>query len=81
MPEVITVNSSERVSRARYGRMVRGASVWPRNREAATLSDSAPLVPISLAITTAKPRTTHCMTPRWYITAKSAATKITVGKT
>ncbi len=55
MPEVITVSSSDFVSRGRNGRIVSGASVWPRNSEAATLSDSAPLVPISLAITIAKP--------------------------
>ncbi len=65
MPEVITVSSSDFVRRGRYGRIVSGASVWPRNSEAATLSDSAPLVPISQAITTAKPRTIHCMMPRW----------------
>ena len=52
------------VSLGRYGRIVSGASVWPRKSEAATLSDSAPLVPISQAITTAKTRTTHCITPR-----------------
>ena len=61
--------------------MVNGASVCPRKSEAATLSDSAPLVPMSQAITTAKPRTIHCITPRWYRTANSAATKITVGST
>ena len=65
MPEVITVSSSDRVSLGRYGRIVSGASVWPRKSEAATFSDSAPLAPISRAITTANPRTTHCMMPRW----------------
>ena len=51
MPAVITVSSSDLVRRGRYGRIVRGASVWPRKSEAATSSDSAPLVPISQAMT------------------------------
>ena len=63
MPDVMTVMSSELVSLGRYGRIVNGASVCPRKSEAATFSDSAPLVPISQAITTAKPRTIHCITP------------------
>ena len=40
------VMSSEVVAPARKGRMVRGASVWPMKMLAATLVDSAPLVPM-----------------------------------
>ncbi len=50
--------------RGRYGRMVSGASVWPMKMLAATFSDSAPLAPITLFITTANSRTMICMTPR-----------------
>jgi len=64
MPEVITVISSERVIRGRNGRMVSGASVCPMKIEAATLRLSAPLAPITLLITMAKPRTMICMMPR-----------------
>jgi len=44
--------------------MVSGASVCPMKMLAATLSDSAPLAPITLCIATAKIRTTICMTPK-----------------
>ena len=64
MPEVITVISSERVIRGRNGRMVSGASVCPMKMDAATLRLSAPLAPITRLISTAKARTTSCMTPR-----------------
>ena len=64
MPLVMMVNSSDSVSPARNGRMVRGASVCPMKMLAATLSDSAPLTPITFCIPMAMPRTTHCMTPR-----------------
>jgi len=63
IPLVITVKSSDCVRPARKGRMVSGASVWPMQMLAATLSDSAPLAPITLFITTAKSRTMICMTP------------------
>ena len=53
MPLVMTVNSSDSVSSARKGLMVRGASVWPMKMLAATLSDSAPLTPITFCIATA----------------------------
>ena len=64
MPLVMMVNSSDSVSPARNGLMVRGASVWPMKMLAATLSDSAPLTPMTFCITTAMPFTTHCMMPR-----------------
>ncbi len=64
MPAVITVISSDCVMRGRNGRMVSGASVCPMKIEAPTLRLSAPLAPSSLVITTAKARTTTCMTPR-----------------
>ena len=49
IPDVITVMSSDRVSRGRNGRMVSGASVCPMKIEAATFRLSAPLAPINLA--------------------------------
>ncbi len=64
IPEVITVINSDRVSRARKGRIVRGASVCPMKIEAATLRLSAPLAPRIRLITTAKARTISCITPR-----------------
>ena len=64
MPPVMTTNSSDSVRPARNGRMVSGASVWPMKMLAATLSDSAPLTPMTFCIATAMPRTTHCMMPR-----------------
>ena len=64
MPLVMMVNSSLCVSPARNGRIVSGASVCPMKMLAATLVDSAPLVPITRCITLAMPRTNTCMTPR-----------------
>ena len=49
---------------AMNGLMVSGASVWPMKMLAATLSDSAPLAPITFCITTAMARTITCMMPR-----------------
>ena len=80
MPEVITVISSDCVMRARNGRIVNGASVWPMKMLAATFSDSAPLAPITLFITTANIRTMTCITPRKYRIANSAAMKMIVGR-
>ena len=53
MPLAMMVNSSDCVRPARNGRMVSGASVWPMKMLAATLSDSAPLAPITFCITMA----------------------------
>src|SRR5471030_109537 len=53
MPEVMMVINSERVAPPRKGRMVSGASVWPIKMLAATLVDSAPLVPIVRCMTQA----------------------------
>ena len=64
MPEVMTVISSDSVISGRYGRMVSGASVCPMKMLAATLSASAPLAFITRCISTAKTRTTICMTPK-----------------
>ena len=64
MPLAMMVNSSDSVSPAMNGRMVSGASVWPMKMLAATLSDSAPLTPITFCIPMAMPLTIHCMTPR-----------------
>ncbi len=64
MPLAITVNNSLSVSPARKGRIVSGASVCPMKMLAATFSDSAPLVPITLCITIAIAFTTTCITPR-----------------
>ena len=47
MPLVMMVISSDRVTSGRNGRMESGASVWPMKMLAATLSDSAPLAPMS----------------------------------
>ena len=63
IPEVMTVISSDCVIRGDRA-MVSGASVWPMKMLAATFSDSAPLAPITRFMTTAKSRTTTCMTPR-----------------
>jgi hypothetical protein len=65
MPDVITVISSDRVSRARNGRMVSGASACPMKMDAATFRLSAPLAPMSRFITAANARTTICITPMW----------------
>jgi len=65
MPLVMMVINSERVALLRNGRMVSGASVWPMKMEAATLVDSAPLVPMVRCMTHAMPRMTICMMPRW----------------
>ncbi len=64
MPDVITVISSDCVISGRNGRIVSGASVWPMKMLAATFSDSAPLAFMTRCITTAKRRTTSCMTPK-----------------
>ena len=64
MPLVMMVNSSDSVSPARNGRMVSGASVWPMKMLAATLSDSAPLAPMTFCITDRHAAHDHCMTPR-----------------
>ena len=64
IPAVITVISSERVIRGRNGRMVSGASVCPMKMDAATFRLSAPLARMTLLMTTAKARTTSCITPR-----------------
>ena len=64
MPLVMMVIISERVASGRKGRIVRGASVWPMKMLAATLSDSAPLVPKRDVITRAVTLTTSCMMPR-----------------
>jgi hypothetical protein len=64
MPLTMTKNSSLRVSLARKGRIVSGASVWPMNTEAPTDSDSAPLVPIVRTMTHASTPTIFCITPR-----------------
>ena len=64
-----------------YGRTVSGASVWPMNTLAQTLVVSAPDTRITLVIAQAMPRTTTCITPRWYSTPISAAKKMMVGST
>ena len=63
MPLVITVISSDFVSFGKNGRIVSGASVCPMKMLAATLSDSAPLAPITCVITHAAARMMICMTP------------------
>ncbi len=50
MPLVMMMNSSDSVRPAMNGRMVSGASVCPMKMLAATLSDSAPLTPITFCI-------------------------------
>ena len=45
--------------------MVTGASVCPMKMLAATLSDSAPLAPMTRVMTQAKTRMMNCMTPKW----------------
>ena len=60
----MTVISSDSVMRGRYGRIVSGASVCPMKMLAATFSDSAPEALITRRITTAKSRTTTCITPK-----------------
>ncbi len=64
MPAVITVISSDSVIRGRNGRIVSGASVCPMKMLAATLSVSAPLARMNRRMTTAKTRTTTCITPK-----------------
>ena len=63
MPLVMTVISSDFVSFGKNGRIVSGASVCPMKMLAATLSDSAPLAPITIVITHAAARMMICMTP------------------
>ena len=81
MPEVMMTMSSERVAPARKGRMVSGASVWPMKMLAATLVDSAPLVPMVRCMIQATTRMIRCMRPTWYMMAKKAETKMMVGST
>src|SRR3954452_22213267 len=81
MPEVMMVMSSLRVAPERNGRMVRGASVWPMKMLAATLVDSAPLVPIVRCMIQATALMICCMRPMWYMMAKNAETKMMVGRT
>ena len=81
MPLVITTINSDLVSVGMKGRIVSGASVCPMKMLAATLSDSAPLAPMTRVITQAAPRMISCITPMWYRTAKNAAMKIIVGNT
>ena len=50
MPLTIMVNSSDSVIPSMNGLMVSGASVWPMKMLAATLSDSAPLAPITFCM-------------------------------
>ena len=57
--------SSDFVSEGRNGRIVSGASVWPIKMLAATLSDSAPLAPITRVINHAAPRMMICIIPMW----------------
>ena len=64
-----------------YGRTVSGASVWPMKTLAHTLVVSAPDTRITLVMAHAMPRTTACITPRWYSTPISAAKKMMVGST
>ena len=49
--------------------------------EAATFMLSAPEMRIVLSIIHASPRMMICIRPMWYITAKNAEMKITVGNT
>ena len=81
MPLVMTVISSERVRSGRKGRMVSGASVCPMKMLAATLSDSAPLAPITRVMTQAAMRMMSLHDAdsdrEW---RKNAAMKMTVGK-
>ena len=63
MPPVITIINSERVSLARNGRIVSGASFIPMKTLAATFRDSAPETPSVFCITAAMPRTASCITP------------------
>src|SRR3954463_8805066 len=72
MPLAISTNNSELVIRGTYGRMIRGASVWPMNTFAATDRVSAPLVPIKYNMIRANARTTNCKIPKWYSTVKNA---------
>ncbi len=64
MPLAMMQNNSLCVRFARNGRIVSGASVCPMKILAATLVDSAPLVPITRCITTAIAFTKICITPR-----------------
>src|SRR5246127_4738273 len=81
MPEVMMVMGSLRVAPERKGRMVSGASVWPMKMLAATLVDSAPLVPMVRCMTQATALMICCMRPMWYMMAKNAETKMMVGRT
>ena len=64
MPLVMIVINSDCVKSGRNGRIVSGASVCPMKMLAATLSDSAPLAPMTRCITHAAARITTCITPR-----------------
>src|SRR5260370_32918785 len=81
LPEVMMVMSSLRVAPARKGRMGSGASDWPMKMVAATLVDSAPLVPMVRCMTQATALMICCMRPMWYMMAKKAETKMMGGGT
>ena len=59
MPAVMTMNSSERLIRLRYGRISSGASTMPTNTFAAVPKLAAPEMPSALPSAHANPRTTH----------------------
>jgi hypothetical protein len=63
MPLVMTHMSSDFVSFGRNGRIVSGASVCPMKMLAATLSDSAPLAPITRVMIHAAARMMSCIMP------------------
>ncbi len=65
MPLVMMVINSLRVARARNGRMVSGASVWPMKMLAATFMLSAPEMRMVLSMSQAMPRMMICMRPMW----------------
>jgi hypothetical protein len=62
-PPAITAISSERVMRARYGRIKSGASVWPTKTFAAHERLSAPDTPRMRVMTNATPATSRCNSP------------------
>ncbi len=58
MPQFMTMNSSLRDNRARYGRTTSGASTMPTNTFAAAETPTAPPTPTVRSSSHAKPRTT-----------------------
>ena len=60
----MTVFNSDMVSDSMNGLIRSGASVWPTKMFPEMDSVSAPEVRSVFCITTAIPRTIHCMTPR-----------------